>query len=163
MEALRRQILEIVERDGRADPGQIGRMLGVPRETVEEVLRQAEESGLVVGYKAVVHWEKAGEDLILALIEVKVSPQRDVGFDALAQRIARFPETRSVYLVSGAYDLAVMIEGHTMKEVAHFVSHKLATIEHVLSTATHFVLKTYKHHGTIVEDGEEDRRLVVTP
>jgi DNA-binding Lrp family transcriptional regulator len=163
MEALRRQILEIVERDGRADPGQIGRMLGVPRETVEEVLRQAEESGLVVGYKAVVHWEKAGEDLILALIEVKVSPQRDVGFDALAQRIARFPETRSVYLVSGAYDLAVQVVGRSMREIANFVAEKLAPLPGVQGTVTHFMLKRYKEDGFLFLEHDEATRLPITP
>lgn len=158
-----KEILELLENDPRLTPGQIATMLDMEEEEVARVIKVMEEKKIILGYFTLINWDKVGEEKVSAIIEVKISPQREVGFDAVAERIYRFPEVRSVRLMSGAYDLAVMIEGHTMKEVAHFVSHKLASIEHVLSTATHFVLKTYKHHGTIVEDGEEDRRLVIAP
>jgi len=114
-------------------------------------------------YITLVNWEKVGEEKVSALIEVRLTPQRDVGFDAVAERISRFPEVRSVRLVSGTYDLAVNIEGRSMREVSNFVATKLATIEGVVSTTTHFVLKTYKQDGVIIGDEEEDRRLVVSP
>lgn len=138
-------------------------MLGRDEKEVACIIKEAEEKRLIQGYFTLVDWDKMGAEKVSAVIEVKISPQRDVGFDMMAERIYRFPEVRSVKLMSGAYDLMVMIEGRTMKEVAHFVSFKLASMEYVLSTATHFVLKTYKHHGVIVEDEEGDRRQVFVP
>lgn len=158
-----KEILELLENDARLTPKQMAAMLDMDEETVASAVKELEEKKVILGYFTLINWDRVGEEKVSAIIEVKITPQREVGFDAVAERIYRFPEVRSVRLMSGAYDLVVMIEGHTMKEVAHFVSHKLASIEHVLSTATHFVLKTYKHHGTIVEDGEEDRRLVIAP
>jgi len=138
-------------------------MLGRDEEEVVRIIKESEEKKLIQGYFTLVDWDKLGAEKVAAMIEVKISPQRDVGFDAVAERIYRFPEVRSVRLMSGAYDLMVMIEGSTMKEVAHFVSFKLASMEYVLSTATHFVLKTYKLHGVIIDDAEEDKRLVIAP
>lgn len=158
-----KDILELLEKDARLTHRQIAVMLGREEEEVSRIIKEMEEKKYILGYFTLINWDRVGEEKVSAIIEVKITPQREVGFDAVAERIYRFPEVRSVRLMSGSYDLAVFIEGHTMKEVAYFVSHKLASIEHVTSTATHFVLKTYKHHGTIVEDGEEDRRLVVTP
>ena len=159
-----KEILELLENDARLTPAQIATMLGREEEEVARRIAELEERKIILGYFTLINWDRAGgEEKVTALIEVKISPQRDVGFDAVAERIYRFPEVRGVRLMSGAYDLTVMIEGRTMKEVASFVAQKLATLEHVHSTATHFVLKTYKHHGTIVEDGEEDRRLIVAP
>lgn len=158
-----KEILEIIESDPRLTHSQIAAMLDLEEKDVARQIKELEERKIILGYFTLVNWDRVGEERVSALIEVKITPQRDVGFDAVAERIYRFPEVKSVRLMSGAYDLAVMIEGHTMKQVAFFVSQKLATIDGVQSTATHFVLKTYKHHGTIVEDGEEDRRQMIVP
>ncbi|OPX90979.1 Lrp/AsnC family transcriptional regulator [Pelotomaculum sp. PtaB.Bin117] len=158
-----REVLELLESDARLTAGQIATMLGRDEEEVARIIKESEEKKLIQGYFTLINWDKLGAEKVSAMIEVKISPQRDVGFDAVAERIYRFPEVRSVRLMSGAYDLMVMIEGGTMKEVAHFVSFKLASMEYVLSTATHFVLKTYKHHGVIIDDKEEDRRQVIMP
>lgn len=158
-----KEVLELLESDARLTAGQIATMLGRDEEEVARIIKESEEKKLIQGYFTLVDWDKFGSEKVSAMIEVKISPQRDVGFDAVAERIYRFPEVRSVRLMSGAYDLMVMIEGGTMKEVAHFVSFKLASMEYVLSTATHFVLKTYKHHGVIIDDEEEDRRQVIVP
>jgi DNA-binding Lrp family transcriptional regulator len=138
-------------------------MLGMSIEDVEANIKELEENKTIIKYHTIINWEKAGEETVSALIDVKVAPQRGVGFDTVAERIYRFPEVKSLYLMSGGYDLSVLIEGKTMKEVALFVAMKLATIEHVQSTATHFVLKKYKQEGVILEDKEDDRRLVVSP
>lgn len=158
-----REVLELLQDNAKITPEQIATMLGMEVEAVNQRIRELEADKTIIKYHTFVNWEKLGEEKVTALIEVKVTPQRDAGFDTVAERIYRFPEVRSCYLMSGAYDLAVFIEGKTMKEVAMFVSMKLSTIEYVLSTATHFMLKKYKQEGTILEDQEEDRRLVVTP
>ncbi|BAF61031.1 MAG: Lrp/AsnC family transcriptional regulator [Pelotomaculum sp.] len=158
-----KEILELLEGNARLTPGQIATMLGMEEGEVTRIIKEMEEKKVILGYYTLVNWEKAGEEKVSALIEVKISPQREVGFDAVAERIYRFPEVKTVRLMSGAYDLAVMVEGQNLKEVANFVAQKLASLDNVLSTTTHFVLKTYKNQGVIVEDGEEDRRLVVTP
>jgi len=138
-------------------------MLGMSEEDVKTKIAELEADKVIINYRAMVNWERAGVEKVNALIEVKVIPQRDVGFDEIAERIYRFPEVKSVFLMSGAYDLMVLVEGTTMKEVALFVSQKLATIYNVQSTATHFVLKKYKLEGVIMEGKEEVERLVVTP
>ncbi len=159
-----KEILEIIENDARLSPKQIAAMLEMDEEEVVSIIKDLEEKKIIAGYFTVINWDKVGEEKVSAIIEVKITPQRDLGFDAVAMRICRFPEVKTVRLMSGAYDLVVYIEGRTMREVAAFVTQKLASIEHVLSTATHFVLKTYKLQGTLVEeDGEEDRRLMITP
>ena len=159
-----RQVLEILEKDARMPPEKIATMTGLPLGEVEEIIKKAEKERAVIRYKAIVNWERAGEEEVLALIEVKVLPQRDVGFDAVAERIYRFPEARSVYLLSGTYDLAVIVTGKTMREVAAFVSEKLAPMESIQGTVTHFLLKRYKEDGEIFEGKEEERRrLPVTP
>lgn len=160
----RKEILEIIENDARLNPKQIAAMLEIEEAEVVRIIQEMEEEKIIAGYFTVINWDKVGEEKVSAIIEVKITPQRDLGFDAVAMRICRFPEVKTVRLMSGAYDLVVYIEGHSMREVAAFVTQKLASIEHVLSTATHFVLKTYKLQGTLVEeDGEEDRRLMITP
>jgi DNA-binding Lrp family transcriptional regulator len=158
-----KEILELLENDARLTPKQIAAMLDMEEETVAGMIKELEEKKVILGYFTFVNWDKVGAENVSALIEVKISPQREVGFDAVAERVYRFPEVKTVRLVSGAYDLVVIVEGKTLKEVANFVAQKLASLENVLSTTTHFVLKTYKHQGTIVEDGEEDRRLMITP
>lgn len=158
-----REILEILQDNSRLKPEQIAVMLGLEIREIEKRIKALEEDKIIVKYHTLINWENAGEEVVSALIEVKVAPQRGAGFDKVAERIYRFPEVKSVYLMSGRYDLSVLIEGKTMKEVALFVSTKLATIEDVHSTATHFVLKKYKQEGIILEDGEKDRRLVISP
>ena len=156
------EVLRLLENDARISTEQIAGMLGQEEKEVSRIIRECEEKKLINGYFTLIDWDKLGDEKVSAVIEVKISPQRDVGFDKVAERIYRFPEVRSVKLMSGDYDLLVVIEGGTMKEVAHFVSFKLATMKYVMSTATHFVLKTYKQHGVIVDE-VEDRRQVVMP
>ena len=156
------EVLRLLENDARISTEQIAGMLGQEEKEVSRIIRECEEKKLINGYFTLIDWDKLGDEKVSAVIEVKISPQRDVGFDKVAERIYRFPEVRSVKLMSGDYDLLVVIEGGTMKEVAHFVSFKLATMKYVMSTATHFVLKTYKQHGIIVDE-VEDRRQVVMP
>jgi len=157
------EIISILENNSRIQPKQIAVMVGLDREEVEKRIRTMEEERVIVKYHTLINWEKTGQETVSALIEVKVTPQRGEGFDKVAERIYRFPEVRSVYLMSGRYDISLVIEGKTMKEVAFFVAEKLATIEEVQSTATHFVLKKYKQEGVILEDDEKDRRLVISP
>lgn len=159
-----KKVLRLLEKDARTSPEQIASMTGMPVEEVKEVIERAEREGIILRYKTMVNWEKAGEEPVSALIEVKVVPQRNVGFDAIAHRIYRFPETRSVYLVSGTYDLAVEVVGNSMKEVATFVAEKLASLDTVQGTVTHFLLKRYKEDGVILEGlPEETKRLPVIP
>ncbi|MEW6423195.1 MAG: Lrp/AsnC family transcriptional regulator [Bacillota bacterium] len=158
-----KEILEILEADARLGADDVAVMLGMEKEEVRRIIKELEKNKIILKYMALVNWEKAGDEKVMAMIEVRVAPQRDVGYDAVAERICRFPEVRSVRLVSGAYDLAVFIEGKNMREISNFVATKLATIDGVLSTATHFILKTYKQDGVMFEDGEKDRRLAISP
>ena len=158
-----KEILRILEKDARKTPQQIATMTGIPVDQVEEAIKRAESDRTILKYKTVVNWDKLGEEQVRALVEVKVVPQRDVGFDAIAERIYRFPEARSVYLVSGTYDLAVLVEGATMQEVASFVSEKLAPLESVQGTVTHFLLKRYKEDGEIIELEERLKRVPLMP
>ncbi len=158
-----REILELLENNSRLRYEQIAAMLDMDQTEVENRVKELEEKRLIVKYHSLINWEKAGQETVSALIEVKVTPQRGSGFDDIAERIYRFPEVKTVYLMSGSYDISVLIEGKTMKEVAFFVATKLATVEEVQGTATHFVLKKYKQEGVILEDKEDDRRLVISP
>ena len=158
-----KQIFEALEKDARLTPEQISTMTGISVAEVKKAIKKAEEDRAVLKYKAVIDWAKLGEEQVLALVEVKVVPQRDVGFDAIAERIYRFPQARSVYLASGTYDLAVLVAGKSMQEIAVFVSQKLAPLETVQGTVTHFILKKYKEDGEIFEGGGEIKRLPVTP
>jgi DNA-binding Lrp family transcriptional regulator len=158
-----REILELLEQNSRLTPAEIGVMLGMSAAAVETEITALKQAGVILNYRTIINWEKAGDDRVAALIEVKVIPQREVGFDEIAERVYRFPEVKSVFLMSGAYDLAVLVEGGNMKEVALFVAQKLATIANVQSTATHFVLKKFKLDGVIMEQPEKMERLVVSP
>ena len=158
-----KQIFEALEKDARLTPKQISAMTGISVSEVEKAIKQAEKDQAIVKYKAVIDWAKLGEEQVWALVEIKVVPQRDVGFDAIAERIYRFPQARSVYLASGAYDLAILVAGKTMQEVAVFVSQKLAPLNTVQGTVTHFILKKYKEDGEVFTGGEEAKRLPVTP
>lgn len=155
------EILKILENDARTTTKQISAMTGTPSNEVASVIKQAEKDRTILKYKTVINWEKVGEERVWALIEVKVTPQRDVGFDSIAERIYRFPQARTVYLVSGTYDLLVLVMGKNMHEVADFVSQKLAPLEGVQGTVTHFVLKRYKEDGEILEGKEEIKRQPV--
>jgi len=156
-----KNILKILENDSRTKPEQIANMTGLSSAEVSKAIKQAEKDRTILKYKTVVNWDKVGDEQVWALIEVKLTPQRDVGFDAIAERIYRFPEARTVYLLSGTYDLLVLVVGSSMHEAADFVSQKLAPIEGVQGTVTHFVLKRYKEDGEILEGEEGVKRQPV--
>lgn len=158
------EIIELLEKDARLSIDTIAKMVSLSVPEVEQMIKKLEEAKVIVQYVTVVDWRKVdGHEGVTAMIDVKVTPKRGVGFDEVAERIYRFPEVKSVYLMSGAYDLSVVIEGRSMSEIAHFVSEKLSTLDSVISTTTHFILKKYKHDGTIFEQGDQDRRIVVAP
>ena len=152
------ELLKLLENDARLTPAQLSVMLDKDESDVKKDLRELEENGTILGYKAIVDWEKTEHESVTAMIDVKLTPQRDRGFDRVAEKIYNYPEVKSVYLMSGAYDLSVLIEGRTMKEVALFVSQKLSTIDAVNSTATHFVLHKYKDKGVLYNQSEIDER-----
>lgn len=157
------EILRILDKEqGVVNVAKISRMLGKSEEDVAAALHDMEEKHIIAGYKTIVNWDKTDRDVVTALIDLKVTPQRGEGFDKVAERIYKYPQVRALYLMSGAYDLSVMIEGKSMKDVALFVAQKLAPMEGIISTATHFVLKPYKMEGIILEDNEKDTRQVIT-
>ena len=155
------EILEILEKNSRYTDEQIAVMTGKTVEEVRSIIKKYEEENIIAGYTTLVNWENTGSETVTALIEVKITPQRGEGFDKVAERIYKFSEVKACYLMSGGFDLTVIIEGQTMKEVALFVSEKLAVQEYVLSTATHFVLKKYKDHGTIFKEKKLDDREAI--
>ena len=158
-----KELLEQLEKDCTQPLEQLALILKRSKEEVAAQIKELEEKKIIVKYQPIINWEKAGEDRVTAIIDVRITPQREVGFDAIAESIYRFPELVNLYLMSGAYDLSVMVEGRTLKEVARFVATKLSTIDGVISTTTHFMLKPYKYAGVIINDREEDHRLVVSP
>lgn len=158
---MRIEILQILERDSRLTPAEIGVMLAIPQEEVEAELEQLREENVILGYHTLVDWEKTSREFVTAQIEVKVTPQRDFGFDQIAQRIAQFPEVQSVFLYSGDFDLSVIVEGKTIKDIATFVSDKLAVMDSVESCKTHFILKKYKQNGFLFEGNEADERPAI--
>ena len=162
-ETLRMEILKDIEKNSRVDLGELAVMLGVNETDVANEMAEMEKEKIICGYHTLIDWDKAGVEMVTALIEVRVTPQRDRGFDRIAERIYNYPEVYSVYLISGSYDLLVTIEGKTLKEVSRFVSGKLSPIDEVLSTATHFIRKKYKDHGTIMVPPKESERMLVTP
>ena len=159
-----KEIFEILEQNARATPEQIATMVGKSVKEVKKLIKQAEKDGTILKYKAIINWPKLEKEDIWALIEVRVTPQRDVGFDAIAERIYQFPEVYSAYLVSGTYDLAILVRGKNMQEISGFVTEKLAPLEQVQSTVTHFLLKRYKENGeTFHLPKEINKRLPITP
>lgn len=160
---LRKQILSYLEKNSKMDPREIAILLGTEPDVVENEIRKMEEEKIICGYHTMIDWDKTSSEMVTALIEVRVTPQRGQGFDSIAERIYKYPEVRSVYLTSGGYDLMVILEGKTLKEVSQFVTDKLSTLDSVLSTATHFILKKYKDHGTIFDQKIKDERMLVTP
>ena len=161
MTVLEKGILNILADDARMSAKKIAAMLSIEEEQVKETIAAMEKSGLLVKYTAIVNSEKADDSLVEALIEVKVSPKKKEGFDGIAKQIAAFPEVKAVYLMSGAYDLAVFIEDETLQKVARFVSERISTFDGVISTATHFILKKYKIEGVLTEKEDADYRLSV--
>jgi DNA-binding Lrp family transcriptional regulator len=159
---MNREVLEILESDAKATVKQIATMTGLSTKKVRETIDEAERDRAIVKYKTIVNWERLGEERVKALVEVKVQPQKDVGFDAIAERIYRFPEADSVYLVSGGYDLAVFVVARTQHEVADFVSQKLASMDSVQGTLTHFFLKRYKEDGEVLEGEQKVQRQPLT-
>jgi DNA-binding Lrp family transcriptional regulator len=158
---LMEEILEILEKNSRYTDEQIAIMTGKTVEEVRDAIRDYEEKSIIAGYTTLINWENTGSETVTALIEVKITPQRGEGFDKVAERIYKFSEVKACYLMSGGFDLTVIVEGKTMKEVALFVSEKLAVQQYVLSTGTHFVLKKYKDHGTIFKEKKlEDREAI---
>lgn len=156
-------ILTILNKEqGIVDAARISKMLGISEAEVAGSIKELEENHIITGYKTIINWDKTDREVVTALIDLKVTPQRGEGFDKVAERIYRYPEVSALYLMSGAYDLSVTIQGRTMKEVALFVAQKLAPMESIVSTATHFVLKKYKEEGIEFKDDREDTRQVIT-
>lgn len=155
------KIFEALEKDARLTSEQISAMTGISVNEVQKIIKKAEKDGTIVKYKTVINWAKLREEQVWALVEVKVVPQKDVGFGAIAERIYRFPQVKAAYLASGTYDIAVIVAGTTMQEIAVFVSEKLAPMGTVQGTVTHFILKKYKEDGVILDDEGEPRRLGV--
>ena len=160
---MRERILSIIEKNSRIDLHELAVIMGEPEIEVAHELKRMEEEGIICGYHTLIDWEKTNIEKVSALIEVRVTPQRGQGFDSIAERIYNYPEVQSVYLISGAYDLLVILEGKTLRDVSSFVSDKLSTLDTVLSTATHFILKKYKDYGTIFGKKSKDERMLVTP
>ena len=160
---MREKILAIIEKNSRIDLKDLAALLGESEAAVANEIADMEKENIICGYHTMINWDNTGNEKVIALIEVKVTPQRGMGFDKIAERIYQYSEVNSVYLMSGAFDFTVIIEGQTMREVAQFVSEKLSPMDSVLSTATHFVLKKYKDHGTIMYEKPGDERMMITP
>lgn len=163
MSELEEQILDLLKEDARRSPEMLATMLGEEQQKVEQAIKKMEQDKIIVKYAPVINWSMVNDNKVTALIEVQITPERGRGFDALAERIYMFPEVKAVYLMSGSYDLQVEIEGNTLKEVASFVSNRLSTLDSVLSTKTHFILKKYKQDGIIFEEVDKDHRMPVSP
>lgn len=160
---MREQILAILEKNSRIDLKELAVLLGVEELDIINEMAAMEKEGIICGYHTLIDWEKTSIDKVTALIEVRVTPQRGQGFDNIAERIYKYPEVTAVYLISGAYDLLVTLDGKNLRDISRFVSDKLSTMDYVLSTATHFILKKYKDHGTILAKKYEDEREKVSP
>lgn len=159
---MRKQILKYIEKNSKVNLAELAVLLGSDEVTVANEIADMEKEKIICGYHTLIDWEKAGADKVTALIEVRVTPQRNQGFDRIAERIYNYPEVTSVYLISGSYDLLVTLESKTLLEVSQFVADKLSPIEAVISTATHFILKKYKDHGTVLVKKSESERMPVT-
>ena len=160
---MREQILTFLEKNSKINLKELAILLGSSEAVIANEVQKMEQEHIICGYHTLIDWDKTSVDKTTALIEVRVTPQRGQGFDNIAERIYNYPEVQSVYLISGAYDLLVILEGKTLKEVASFVSDKLSTLDTVISTATHFILKKYKDDGIILTKKTKDERMLVTP
>ena len=163
MNMLEEKVLGIIEKNSRVTTREMAVVLGTQEIEIVNALQGLEDAGIICGYHTMIDWDKTDIDKVTALIEVRVTPQREKGFDEIAERIYKYPEVNSVYLISGGYDLLVTLEGKTLRDVSGFVSSKLSTLDTVISTATHFILKKYKDHGTIMTRKYEDQREIITP
>lgn len=157
------QLLKLLRDNAALTPAQIASMLNTTEAEVAAKIKAYEQDEVILGYRTILNEEKLGVDIVRAVIEVKITPERGGGFDRLAERISKHDEVQSCYLMSGAYDLLVIVEGESLKEVAMFVSEKLSTIQGVISTATHFMLKPYKDHGALMKPERNEERLAVAP
>ncbi len=157
------ELLKLLERNSSRKPSQIADMLGISEDDARDKIRAFEDDGIILGYGAILNEDKVDSGLVRAVIEVRLTPERDGGFDRVAERIAKHSEVKSCYLMSGAYDLLVIVEDDDLKKVASFVSEKLSTIAGVVSTSTHFMLKTYKFHNILMKREKNEERLAVTP
>ncbi len=153
-----KKLLELLENDSRLTPDQLSLMLGKETGDIKNMIEELENKGVILGYKTIIDWDKTDREYVSALIELKITPQHERGFDRIAQMIYNYPEVESLFLVSGAFDLMVILEGKTMKEVAYFVAQKLAPLEDVVSTSTHFVLRKYKDKGVVYGETPKDER-----
>ena len=160
---MREKILTFIEKNSRINLKELAIMLGVDEASVANEIAAMEQENVICGYHTLIDWDKAGLEKVTAMIEVRVTPQRGMGFDKIAERIYNYPEVKSVYLISGGFDLMVTLEGKTLREVSQFVTDKLSTLDQVLSTKTNFILKKYKDHGTILGKKYEDTREMITP
>ena len=160
---MRHEILRYLEKNSRVNLQELAVLLGVDETLVANEIADMEKEKIICGYHTLIDWDKTGEEKVTALIEVRVTPQRNQGFDRIAERIYNYPEVFAVYLISGGYDLLVTLDGKSLKEVSRFVSEKLSPIDSVISTATYFILKKYKDQGIVFTEEQEDRRLQVTP
>ena len=159
---MREKILTFIEKNSRIDLKDLAIVLGVDVAAVIKELEAMEDEHIICGYHTLINWEKTGIEKVTAMIEVRVTPQRGMGFDKVAERIYNYPEVESVYLISGGFDFMVILEGKTLREVSSFVSDKLSPLESVLSTKTNFILKKYKDHGTVIAKPQEDERMLVS-
>jgi DNA-binding Lrp family transcriptional regulator len=157
------KLLQILERNALLTPDKLAQMLGTSADDVKRKIERFEKEGVILGYKAIINHGTEEKDLVKAVIEVRVTPEREGGFDRTAERISKFDEVTSCYLMSGGYDILIFVEGKTLQEVASFVSSKLSTIDRVQSTATHFILKTYKEQGVLMSQVAREERMAVTP
>ena len=160
---MREKILEVIEKNARIDLKDLAAMLGVEETELANEIAAMEKEKVICGYHTLINWDNTSEEKVTALIEVQVTPQRGLGFDKIAERMYNYPEVRAVYLMSGGFDFTVIIEEKTMKEVATFVTERLAPLEAIRGTGTHFILKKYKDHGTVLVDNNKDERMLVTP
>ena len=160
---MREELLSLIEKNSKMSLKELSVLLGADELEIANEMEALEKEGVICGYHTLIDWDKTKSEKVTALIEVRVTPQRGQGFDKIAERIYKYPEVRSVYLISGGFDLLVTLEGKSLKEISAFVSDKLSTLDSVLSTATHFILKKYKDHGTILDKKHEDEREVITP
>jgi len=163
MDKKAQEVLKLLENDARLSYKEIAEMLGMSEEEVEEIVKKAEEAGIILKYKTLINWEKFGEEPVYAVIDIRVTLTREKNYDDIAKRIAKYPEVHAVRLISGDYDFQVVVKGKSLKDVSFFVAEKISTIPEVLTTVTHFVLRTYKEEGVLLFKEEEDRRLAVTP
>lgn len=160
---MREKILTFIEKNSRIDLKELAIVLGVDETVVLNEMQRMEEERIICGYHTIIDWDKVGIDKVTAMIEVRVTPQRGMGFDKFAERIYNYPEVNAVYLISGGFDFMVIMEGKTLRDISQFVSDKLATLDSVLSTKTNFILKKYKDHGTVIAEKTKDERIQMLP